>query len=194
MALVYLRWWLGTAGPWAPPDDEYGPSLRSFAPFVGGLVAIYGVLPAMDWIDLQAVTHPQRRDTLAVGVVLVAFAGVAPLVRWFYEVSDLHRLFIPEVIQLAPARDFLVSGLHTAAVLGASCAMVALLGRRLGPAAGLVCYLGMLTVQGYRLAPGLIPRLGDPQSVVSVIAALLTALLGLVAFRLSRSGARPLIR
>lgn len=194
VVVVYTRWWLGTAGPWAPPDDPYGPSLRSLAPFLGGTLALYGVLPGVDWVDLQAVTHPQRRDTIAVGVVIAAFAGIAPLVRHLYDLSDIQTLFIPEVIEAAPFRDFLVSGLHTAAVLGATCAAVGIFGRVFGPIAGLACYLGMLTIQGYRLAPALIPRLPDPHPPLAIAGALLTVVVGLACFRLTRSGTRPLIK
>ncbi|MGC3952909.1 MAG: hypothetical protein QM804_01420 [Propionicimonas sp.] len=194
LVVVCVRWWGVMTGPWSPYDDLYGPSLRGFAPFLGGAVALYGVLPRADWIDLQAVVSPQGRDTVAAAAVVVTFAAIPSLVRWLFTVSDFHTWFAPENVQLNSARAFALTGLEVAAVLGATCGMVGLVGRRFGPIAGLVCYAGLITIQGYRLAPALIPRLGDPHSPWSYLGALLTVVLGLTAFRLSRSGTRPVIR
>lgn len=194
LVVVYTRWWNVMEGPWSPSDDIYGPSLRSFAPFLGGAIALYGILPAADWIDLQAVTRPHLRDALAAGAVVGAFAGIPPLVRWLYDLNDLYILFVPEAIQVNSFRAFLLSGIEVAAVLGATCAMLGLSGRLFGPMMGLVCYAGLITIQGYRLAPALIPRLSDPHSALSVTGAFLTVAFGLAVFRLTRSGTQPLIK
>lgn len=193
LMVVYVRWWGIMTGPWSPYDDLYGPSPRGFVPFLGGAVALYGILPRADWIDLQAVARPQRRDTIVAALVVGAFGAIPPLVRWLITLSNFYTWFKPENIQLNSVSAFALTGLEVAAVLGATCGMVGLVGRRFGPIAGLVCYAGLITIQGYRLAPVLIPRLGDPHSSWSYLGVLLTVVLGLTAFRLSRSGTRPVI-
>ena len=194
LVVVYVRWWGIMTGPWSPHDDLYGPSPRGFAPFLGGAVALYGILPRADWIDLQAVARPQRRDAVAAALVVGAFGAIPSLVRWLFTLSDFYTWFKPENIQLNSVCAFALTGLEVAVVLGATCGMVGLFGRRFGPMAGLVCYFGLITIKGYRLAPTLIPRLGDDHSAVSYVGALLTTILGLAAFRLTRSGTQPGIR
>ncbi|MGC3952910.1 MAG: hypothetical protein QM804_01425 [Propionicimonas sp.] len=191
LLIVYFRGWPGMLGPWAPSNDEYAASLWTFVPFATGAMALWGILPRADWIDLQAVTHPHRRDTMAAAVVIAAFAGIQALVGWLYNLDDRLTWFIPEALIVFPVEIYLLGALQTAALLGASCGMVGLLGRTLGPIAGFACYLGLLLIQGYRLAPALIPRLGDDHSPWSYTGAALTVVLGLAAFRLTRSGTQP---
>lgn len=193
LLVVYFRGWPGMIGPWAPENDQYAASLWTFVPFATGAMALWGILPRTDWIDLQAVTHPHRRDTIAATVVIAAFAGTQALVGWLYNLDDRFTWFVPEALVVFPVEIYLLGALQTAALLGAVCGMVGLLGRTLGPIGGFACYVGLLTIQGYRLAPALIPRLGDERSPASFAGALLTVVLGLTAFRLSRSGTRPVI-
>lgn len=191
---VYLWWWVAGIWPWSPWEDEYGIFVISAVPTLAGAIALYGVLPGMDWIDLQAVTHPHGRDTLAAGVIVVAFAGIPPLVSWLFEATDLYLRFVSETrLPPPPTGWFWIWGLEVGAVLGASCAMVGLLGRLLGPLTALMSLSALLTIQGERLAPDLIPRVNEPHSALSLGGAALTVALGLAAFRVSRSGVRPLI-
>jgi hypothetical protein len=193
LLIVHFHGWPGMTGPWAPANDEYAASLWTFVPFAAGAMALWGILPQADWIDLQAVTYPHRRDSMAAGVVIVAFAGIQALVGWLYHLDDRLTWFLPEALEVFPVEIYLLGALQTAALLGATCGMVGLLGRTLGPIAGFACYLGLLIIQGYRLAPALIPRLGDEHSAVSYLGATLTVIIGLTVFRLSRSGTRPTV-
>lgn len=199
---VYLWWWQGAQWPWAPFEDQYGIYVVGTAPAVGGAMAIYGLLPGVDWIDLQAVTHPQRRDVIAAGLLVIGFAAIPPLVRWLFTLSTWYLRFVPEPFQPAnpaspdapaPFHFFWDYGFGVATSLGATLALTGAIGRLLGPLTGILCYAGLLTIQSRRLAPGLIPRLDAPQTALSLTGGLLTVALGLAAFRLSRSGARPLI-
>lgn len=193
-ALVYLWWWVAGIWPGSPWEDNYGIFLISAAPTLAGAMALYGILPGIDWVDQQAVTHPQRRDTVAAGVIAVVFAGIPPLARWLFDVTTLYLRFVSETRLPPPdARYFWMWGLETGVVLAATCGMVGLLGRLLGPLMGLACFAALLTIQGYRLAPELIPRVDGPHSALAFAGALLTVAIGLAAFRLSRSGTRPLI-
>ncbi|MEA5116017.1 MAG: hypothetical protein VB036_00195 [Propionicimonas sp.] len=201
LVAVYLGWWAGSDGPWAPFSDPYYTRVMSFVPSLAGAAALYGILPQLTWIDRQAVSHPQRWDTVAAGGVITSFAALPPLVRWLFALNPFYARFVPENLlpdpsaldEAAPFHYFWFLMVETAAVLGATCVMIGLLGRLFGPLAGIGCYLALLVSQGYRLAPGLVPRLDQPHSVVSVLVALLAVVLGLVAFRSSRSGASPLI-
>lgn len=193
LLIVYFRGWPGMLGPWAPENDEYAASLWTFVPFATGAMALWGILPRADWIDLQAVTHPHRRDAIAAAVVIAAFAGIQALTGWLYNLDDRFSWFMPEALVVFPVEIYLLGALQTAALLAATCGMVGLLGRTLGPIAGFACYLGLLIIQGYRLAPALIPRLGDDHSPLSYAGAALTVILGLAAFRFTRSGAQPMV-
>lgn len=194
LLIVYPLGWSGMTSPLAPSDDGQAIAVWSFVPFFSGALALYGIVPRADWIDLQAVTHPHRRDTVAAAVLITAFAGVAPLVGWLWTWYRPHSWFMPDALDLFPFEIFALGGLQTAAVLGATCAMVGLLGRTLGPIAGFACYLGLLTIQGYRLSPALIPRLPDEHPPLSFAGAALTVTIGLAAFRLTRSGTQPVTR
>lgn len=193
LLIVYFRGWPGMLGPWAPENDEYAASLWTFVPFATGAMALWGILPRAAWIDLQAVTHPHRRDTMAAAVLIAAFAGTQALVGWLYNLDDRFTWFVPEALEVFPVEIYLLGALQTAALLGATCGMVGLLGRTLGPVAGFGCYAALLIIQGYRLAPALIPRLGDERSAVSYLGATFSVVIGLTVFRLSRSGTRPTV-
>lgn len=193
LLIVYFRGWPGMLGPWAPENDQYAASLWTFVPFVAGAMALWGILPRADWIDLQAVTHPHRRDAIAAAVVMAAFAGIQALTGWLYNLDDRFSWFMPEALVVFPVEIYLLGALQTATLLGATCGMIGLFGRTLGPIAGFACYAGLLIIQGYRLAPWLIPRLADERTPASYLGAVLTVALGLTAFRVRHSGARPLI-
>ena len=92
-----------------------------------------------------------------------------------------------------PFHYFWHFGLGVGITLGATVLLVGVAGRLLGPLTGILCYSVLLTIQARRLAPGLIPRLDEAETALSVTLALLTVAIGLLVFRLSRSGARPLI-
>ncbi len=193
--LVYLWWWVAGIWPGSPWEDTYGIFMISAAPTLAGAMALFGILPGVDWVDQQAVAHPQRRDTVAAGVIAVTFGAIPPLARWLFDVTTLYLRFVSETRLPPPdARYFWMWGLETSVVLAVTCGMVGLLGRLLGPLMGLACFAALLTIQGYRVAPELIPRVGEQYSLVSYVGALLTITLGLGAFRLSRSGTRPLMR
>lgn len=202
LVVVYMWWWMAAGGPWAPFDDQYGIFTVALVPTLAGIIAFYGILPRLDWVDLQAVMRPQRRDTIAAGVLVLAFAGIPPLVRWAFTLNPVFLVFVPAeripgpeyLDSAAPFDYFWIFGLGVGAVLGATLMMISLFGRLIGPLAGVVCYAGLVTIQGYRLAPELIPRVDQPHSPLAIAAAILTTIIGLTAFRLSHSGARPLIR
>lgn len=195
---TYAWWWMRADWPWTPFDDKYSTVIAGIVPTLSGAIALYGILPGLDWVDLQAVTRPQLRDTAAATLIVVAFAALPPLIRWLLTLDAFYLRFVPENILAEPespqwVAQFWGLGLETGFVIGATCLMTGLLGRLLGPLMGIVCYSGLLTIQGYRLMPLTFPRLGDVRSGLSLVAAALVVVLGLAAFRLSRSGARPLI-
>lgn len=199
---TYLWWHQGAGWPFAPFEDQYGIYVIGAAPAFAGAMAIYGLLPGLDWVDLQAVTRPQRRDTIAAGLLVVAFAAIPPLVRWLFTLSTFYLRFMPESRQPAnpaspdapvPFHYFWHFGLGVGITLGATVLLVGVAGRFLGPLTGILCYAVLLTIQARRLAPGLFPRLDESETALSVTLALLTVAIGLTVFRLSRSGTRPLI-
>ncbi|MCW5952315.1 MAG: hypothetical protein KIT69_08665 [Propionibacteriaceae bacterium] len=199
---VYVWWWRAVDWPWASFGDSYSINVVGVVPALAGAMAIYGVLPGADWIDLQAVTHPQRRDTIAAGLLVVAFSAIPPLVRWLFTLSDFYLNFVSEGALAGwmatpdapvPFHYFWDFGLGVGITLGATLLLVGVVGRPLGPLTGVLCYSGLLTLQSWRLAPGLIPRLDEPRTALSLTTGLLTVVIGLTVFRLSRSGARPLI-
>lgn len=199
--VVYALWWVGGSGPWSPFEDQHYVWMNVLAPVVAGSIAAYGILPRVDWVDQQAVTRPQWRDTVALALLLVAFSVVPLLARWLLSLGDAYLFFAPEGTQssvqfLDP--NFVAASwrysLDVATVLAAMCLLVAVVGRRLGPLTGPACLLALLYMQGYRLAPAWFPRVDDPSDwrPAALVAALVVG--GLAAFRLSSSGARPLIR
>lgn len=201
LALVYMWWWVGTDGPWAPFEDAYYARLWSFGPVIAGSVAIYGILPGLDWVDLQAVTHPHRRDAVAAGVLVAAFALIPPLARWLFGLGNFYANFIPSdrlpdpnaLDDIVPASVFWLVAVEVATVLGATLLLTAAVGRLIGPLTGPVCHLALLTVMGYRLAPAWFPRLDEAQGWLPVVAGVTVMAIGIAAFRLSRSGARTLL-
>lgn len=199
---VYVWWWRAADWPWAPFSDSYSINVVGVVPALAGAMAIYGVLPGADWIDLQAVTHPQRRDTVAAGLLVVAFSAIPPLVRWLFTLGDFYLNFVSEdalwgweasPVELVPFHYFWDFGFGVGMTLGATLLLVGAFGRLFGPLTGILCYSLLLTVQSWRLAPSLFPRGDEPQTALSLTTGLLTMLLGLTVFRLSRSGTRPLI-
>jgi len=99
-------------GPWAPENDQYAASLWTFVPFATGAMALWGTLSRADWIDLQAVTHPHRRDTIAATVVIAAFAGTQALVGWLYNLDDRFTWFVPEALVVFPVEIYLLGALR----------------------------------------------------------------------------------
>lgn len=198
---VYLWWWGRADWPWVPWGDPYSINAVGAIPALAGAMAIYGVLPGADWIDLQAVTRPQLRDTITTGLLVVAFAAIPPLARWLFTLGDLYLTFLPEDrvfswqvgADVLPFPHFWAFGLGVGTALGATLLLVGVFGRLLGPLTGILCYSALLTIQSWRFAPTLIPRVYEPHTALSLSAGLLTVVLGLVGFRLSRSGTRPLI-
>lgn len=201
VAVVYVWWWVRADWPWTPDDDRYSTVIVGIIPALTGALALYGVLPGQDWVDLQAVTHPQRRDTLAAGLIIVAFAALPPLVRWLFTLNTFYLRFVPGDILsdplalegVAPLYLFWGLAFETGIVIGATCLVTGVVGRLLGPLMGIVCYSSLLTIQGYRMMPFAFPRLGDDRSELSLVTGTLVVAIGLMAFRVSRSGARPLI-
>jgi hypothetical protein len=202
LVAVYTRWWVSSDGPWAPFEDPHYISALQFVPILAGLVAFYGILPRMDWIDAQAITGPYRRDVTAAVMLIAAFAAISPLMRVLFDLNSFYTNFVPENFRVAdptrldedlPFFWFVESGIVVAAVLGCTCLMVSLIGRTLGPISGLLCYAAILVIQGYRLAPALFPRIDQLTLPITAYAtAALTIVLGLAAFRLSKSGTAPL--
>lgn len=199
---VYLWWWGVADWPWAPWGDSYSINAVGAVPALAGAMAIYGVLPGADWIDLQAVTRPQLRDTIAAGLLVVAFAAIPPLTRWLFTLGDFYLTFLPKdrlfswgasPDELVPSHYFWYFGFGVGMTLGATLLLVGTFGRLFGPLTGILCYSLLLTVQSWRLAPSLFPRGDEPQTTLSLTTGLLTVVVGLIVFRLSRSGTRPLI-
>jgi hypothetical protein len=203
LVLVYTQWWQYMGVP-SPHADEYLITLLEIAPVMAGLVAIYGILPRMDWIDAQAVTHPQRRDLTAAAVLVGAFALIPPLVRWLFSLHPFYTVFVlPESSAADPANlgralpysiiwPYVV---FIAGVLGFALLATGFLGRTCGPILGLLGYFAVLCVQGYRLAPALIPRVLDRTETgefvmppTGAIVPIATLIVGLAVFRLSESG------
>jgi len=204
LGVVYTQWWQGLDGSWAPHDDSYFVTVMEIAPVLAGLIGIWGILPRMDWVDAQATTHPQRRDTIAATILAAAFALIPPLTRWLFTLNAAYTAFIPPDYTIAdPAQlaDALPTAVvwqlvpHIAGVLGLAILLTSILGRTFGPIAGLAGYIGILFIQGYRLAPALLPRMFDrtapdawvtPATGTILPSAILIA--ALAAFRLTHSG------
>ena len=206
LIIVYTQWWQWLDGPWAPHDDSYYVTLLEVGPVLAGLVSIWGILPRMDWIDAQAVTHPQRRDLVAMVALIGAFALISPLARWLFALSPFYTTFVPPAFTVAdPAQldDALPYGViwqyvpHIAGVLGLAVLLTGILGRVFGPILGFLGYVGVLFIQGHRLAPMLIPRMLNRTApdvwvtpTTGAIIPVAVIAIGLTIFRLSNSGTR----
>jgi hypothetical protein len=163
---VYTLWCYKVFGFWAPYYDDYGISALEIAPIVAGLIAIYGILPRMDWIDAQAISHPQRHDSIAAVTLVCSFALIPPLARWLFSLSDFYVNFIPvkyrypgqDWLQAIPYNVIWVYAAFIVGVLGLGILMAGLAGRTVGPILGLLSYAAILYISGISACPRAHPK------------------------------------
>lgn len=155
LGLLYAWWWRAFDGPWAPPDDPRYVQLFELLPIVGSIVALYGVQPRLDWIELQSPRPTRTLNTVAAGAVVVAFALLPLLTIWLWHHSDLYTLFVPEMYTYLRQGEFGTYSLfgafacNTIIVLGLACLTTAFVGRALGPLSAIVWFALLLVAQGH---------------------------------------------
>lgn len=200
MSLLYLWWWVSIDGAWAPRDDPRYVQMHELLPILGGMVALYGVQPRLDWIDLQSPRPMSSFNTVAAGVVIVTFASLPLLAIWLWHFTDVYALFLPEGIGLTEKgvlpnfSYFIAFACNIITVLGLACLTTALVGRALGPLSAIVWFALLLLSQGH-LGWHILPSvtihhsLAEPSPISAAIAtAALT--LGLYAYHRSAAGTR----
>ena len=202
--LLYMFWWQVADGPWSPPNEPRYAQMMEVAPIIGGIIALYGILPKFDWIDQQSPKPIRIYDTAAALIVIVVFALLTTLVRWLWSLSDFYTRFLPMDMviknpamldEAVPYAAVFAFSANVAAVLGLACLTTALIGRTLGPTSGIVWFALLLIAQGHLklqllVVPGYgIPTLetGDTFLVGAILA------VSLIAYYLTAAGTRPLI-
>lgn len=201
---LYAVWWPAFDGPWAPFNEPRYVQVAELVPILTGIIALYGVLPRMDWIDLQSPKRIRVYDTLA-AVALVCGFGILPtFARWLWSLSDLYTNFVPpnlaladpsKLAETAPYSAFLATGANIVIVLCLACLITALLGRTLGPAGGVVAFALLLVAQGFLGLPFLAGRGVGLYTLTApdVVFVACTAAVSMAAYHWTAAGTRPIV-
>lgn len=155
---LYLWWPVPFDGPWAPINDPRYVQMHELLPIIGGAVALYGIQPRLDWVDLQSPRPILPFGTFAAGLVIAVFTGLPLLVRWLWSVTDLYSVFLPDgnvladpaqLAILAPYGYFAAFGCNVVVVLSLACLTTALAGRTFGPVSSILWFAVLLIGQGH---------------------------------------------
>lgn len=202
--VLYGYWWHSIEGPWAPIGQPRYVQLAELVPIVAGIVAFYGVLPRVDWIDCQSPRCLRAYDTLGAVTVLFGCAMLPVAVRWLWARSTFYTLFLgefsrlnnpEELSEVAPYSVFIGYGGNILLMLSLTCLSIAILGRTLGPIGGIIAFIAFITAQGYGVVT-LFPGRGASHLTLTATDA---AVLGLVvplclaAYYATAAGTRPAI-
>lgn len=204
LGLLYPWWWVPIDGPWAPPENPRYVQMYELLPILGATVALYGVQPRMDWIDLQSPRPLAGFTTAAAGVVIATFALLPLVVLWLWRVSDFYALFLPEGMGLTeegrlPTYSFFIAfACNIIIVLGLACFTIALIGRALGPLSAIMWFALLLVIQGHLRWQGLasvaINRKPPEPSLLGAAIAAATLTLGLYTYHRSAAGTQAVTR